>query len=867
MADVVVKAKQIFLGALDCASPEEVAAYVKDACGDDEKLQARVGRLLAARERAGAFLGGANGESTATQPAAVDGARDRIGPYKLIEQIGEGGFGVVFLAEQKRPVKRRVALKVIKPGMDTREVIARFEAERQALALMDHPNIAKVYEAGATVETRPYFVMELIRGVPITEYCDECQLGVRERLELFVVVCRAVQHAHQKGIIHRDLKPTNVLVAIQDGRPTPKIIDFGIAKAIDQQLTDRTLMTAFAQIVGTPLYMSPEQSELSPLGVDTRSDIYSLGVVLYELLTGSTPFDKERLRSSSYDELRRIIREEEPPRPSLRLSTLSAAAASTLATRRRTDRRRLQQAVRGELDWIVMKCLEKDRNRRYDSAGSLARDVERYLADEPVTACPPSAGYRFGKFARRNKGPLAGVMASALVLLLMIVGLVASNRMISAERTQAQDEAAKANEVAALLQDMLAAAHPDSADGKDFTVRELLDAFSSGLGDRLQHQPAVEAKLRQVIGSAYTRLGLVDQAEAHLLRSLELHKQIYEKKDVRVADSQRYLAWNLLERDRANPEVERLAREALAVYGRQRDAERTAEANWLLVLSLDGQEKTPEAEAAAEAALQFARANRLPSHPTVPNLLHQLAWINIRKGDYASAERLARESVELHQRVHGPAHLETAFGWNYHGAALHRQHKYAEAEASYEKSLAIFRRSLPDDHPYVQPMLKDLSWALVAQGKSAELIELWWDVTRRQPDLAMAHRELAWALATAVDSQLRDPDTAVEAARRATQLQPNDGGNWYTLGVAQYRAGNWRESVAALQKALSLCNGSGNDWIFLAMAEWQAGRHDAAREWQRKALEWAENFAPLNRDTQQLFDEARALMNGRERSE
>ena len=309
----------------------------------------------------------------------------------------------MFMAEQERPVRRTVALKIIKPGMDTRQVIARFEAERQALAMMDHPNIAKVLDAGATENGRPYFVMELVQGVPITEYCDQCNLTTRERLELFVTVCQAVQHAHQKGIIHRDIKPTNVLVAMQDGRPVPKIIDFGVAKAIDQRLTEHTLTTAFAQMVGTPLYMSPEQAELSPLGVDTRSDIYSLGVLLYELLTGTTPFDKDRLHAASYDELRRIIREEEPPRPSARISTLAADLATTVAEHRRTDARRLQQTVRGELDWIVMKCLEKDRNRRYETANSLARDIERYLHDEPVQACPPSAAYRLRKFARRHR--------------------------------------------------------------------------------------------------------------------------------------------------------------------------------------------------------------------------------------------------------------------------------------------------------------------------------------------------------------------------------------------------------------------------------------------------------------------------------
>jgi WD40 repeat protein/serine/threonine protein kinase len=378
----------------------------------------------------------------AEQPGAL------IGPYKLLEPIGEGGFGVVFMAEQQQPVRRKVALKVLKPGMDTRQIVARFEAERQALALMDHPNIAKVLDAGttgvasasgewrekdkgaaalathhsplATTSGRPYFVMELVKGVPITDYCDQCSLTTRERLDLFLSVCQAVQHAHQKGIIHRDIKPSNVLVAIQDGQPTVKVIDFGVAKAINQRLSEHTLETGFHQLIGTPLYMSPEQAEMSPLEVDTRADIYALGVLLYELLTGTTPFEKERLKEASYDELRRIVREEEPPRPSARLSTLKDKLTS-VAAQRRTEPRQLLHTVRGELDWIVMKALEKDRNRRYESASAFAADVRRYLHDEPVQACPPSAGYRLRKFARRNKRALA-TAALLGVMLLAAVG-------------------------------------------------------------------------------------------------------------------------------------------------------------------------------------------------------------------------------------------------------------------------------------------------------------------------------------------------------------------------------------------------------------------------------------------------------------
>jgi eukaryotic-like serine/threonine-protein kinase len=431
--------ESLFAAALEKATPAERQAFLDQACGGDDALRLRVERLLAAHEHASGIL----------DRGADEGPGTVIGRYKLKEQIGEGGFGLVFVAEQHEPVRRKVALKVIKPGMDTRDVVARFEAERQALALMDHPNIAKVLDGGETDSGRPYFVMELVRGVAVTDYCDQNRLTTRGRLDLFVSACQAIQHAHQKGVIHRDVKPSNVLVTLHDGKPVPKVIDFGVAKALNQQLTEHSIYTRFAQMVGTPLYMSPEQAELSGLDVDTRADIYSLGVLLYELLTGTTPFDKERLKTAGFDEIRRIIREEEPPRPSTRVSTLGPAATVASANRR-SDPRRLSRSLRGELDWVVMKALEKARDRRYATAADMARDVERYLRDEPVEACPPSAAYRLKKFARKFRRALATAAAFVAIL---IAGVIVST-WLAVRATFAEGRAGEEREAALAAQEL-----------------------------------------------------------------------------------------------------------------------------------------------------------------------------------------------------------------------------------------------------------------------------------------------------------------------------------------------------------------------------------------------------------------------------
>jgi serine/threonine protein kinase/cytochrome c-type biogenesis protein CcmH/NrfG len=458
-----LSAKEIFTRALELPDGPAREAWLHEQCGQDVLLRQKVDHLLAA---VGQHAGGspldvmvdafAPGEtlltsdqeelaepSTKTMPERLE--HRQIGPYKLLEQIGQGGFGTVYMAEQTVPVRRKVALKILKPGMDSSEVIARFEAERQALAMMDHPNIARIYDGGTTDQGRPYFVMELVRGIPVTNYCDEARLTTEQRLTLFIDICRAVQHAHQKGIIHRDLKPSNVLVTMHDDKAVVKVIDFGIAKALSQQLTDRTLFTGYQQMLGTPLYMSPEQAQMSGIDIDTRSDVYSLGVMLYELLTGTTPFDKEAISKASFDDMRRIIREQEPPRPSARITTMRPEARSTMADRRRIDQRRVSDQLRGELDWIVMKALEKDRNRRYESASAFAQDTQRFLDDQPVQACPPSVLYRLAKLGRRNKVAFAFSSLIAASLLAGLVGLGIANQTLSRSRQETQDALTKAS--------------------------------------------------------------------------------------------------------------------------------------------------------------------------------------------------------------------------------------------------------------------------------------------------------------------------------------------------------------------------------------------------------------------------------------
>ena len=513
MNDPAKNAESLFGQAIEIESAGERAAFLQQACGDDRQLRADVEKLVVDHFRAGSFLEepALSGNAATTDPPVAEFVGTRIGPYKLLQVIGEGGFGVVYMAEQQQPIRRRVALKIIKPGMDSKQVIARFEAERQALALMDHQNIARVYDAGRTDAGRPYFVMELVRGIPITEYCDRHTLTISERLGLFVQVCNALQHAHQKGIIHRDIKPSNVIVTLYDGRPESKVIDFGVAKSIEQPLTEKTMFTAYGQMIGTIEYMAPEQAEMGGLDIDTRADIYALGVLLYELLTGSTPFSKEKLRNAAFDDMLRTIREEEPVRPSLRLQQTGNSLAEVSAMRQ-MDPARLTRFIKGDLDWIVMKSLEKDRKRRYETANALAADVNRYLTHEAVDATPPSSLYRFRKFARKNKNVLAVVSAFMLLL--------ACGTVVSTWLAVCADAAKK----------LAIAAHEDAVRQRDKAEKTTLD------------MQAIVCRKDTILGGNAWSEGNLNQVRSLLSR----HVPVAGEEDLRTFEW--YLLWGLSQR-------------------------------------------------------------------------------------------------------------------------------------------------------------------------------------------------------------------------------------------------------------------------------------------------------------------------------
>jgi serine/threonine protein kinase/tetratricopeptide (TPR) repeat protein len=650
----------------------------------------------------------------------------RIGPYRLLQLIGEGGMGEVWLAEQVEP-RRRVAIKVIKAGMDTKQVVARFESERQALALMDHPAIAKVFDGGSTAEGRPYFVMEYVAGVPITEHCDTHKLSTNSRLELFTEVCQGVQHAHQKAIIHRDLKPSNILVALVDAHAQPKIIDFGIAKATGYRLTDKTLFTGVGELIGTPEYMSPEQADLTGQDIDTRTDIYSLGVILYQLLTGELPFGSKELRSSSYEELRRKLREVEPPRPSTKLNTLVDGAADT-ARKRDTDPGVLRRQLEGDLDAITMKALEKERARRYGTPSELAADIGRHLCNEPVLARPPSTAYRLRKYVMRHRVGVWVALGLVSLLVLFAATMAVQARRIALERDRANVERDRANRESAVathvsnfLTHMFDVSDPSEARGNSITAREILDRASKDIETGLGKDPALQARMMLTIGRVYWSLGLLARAQSLLERALDLRRATLGPDHVdtlRAASALGLVYWKQGRR----PDAERLMADTLErkrrLFGGENDVTLNEMNNLALVFFDKG--RLHDAESLHRYVLGVRRRRLGADHADTLSSAHNLAEVYLRANRLPDAEELLRTTLEARSRVLGPDHPTTLDTMADLGILLLQQHRLAESEQLFRETLKAQHRVLGPEHPGALGNANNLGEVLTQEGRVAE---------------------------------------------------------------------------------------------------------------------------------------------------
>jgi serine/threonine protein kinase/tetratricopeptide (TPR) repeat protein len=824
--------KNLLAQALEFDDPSDQQAFLDAACVGQPELRSRVEALL--QQQAESL---AEDRPTAGYtPTPPEDVGHRLGPYKLLQKLGEGGMGVVFLAEQEQPVKRRVAVKIIKSGMDSAHVLARFEQERQALAMMDHPNIAKVLDAGTTDSPlspggrgvggeggRPFFVMELVKGVPVTKFCDQECLTLRERLELFLPVCQAVQHAHQKGIIHRDLKPSNVLVAQYDGKPVPKVIDFGVAKSTGPKLTERTMFTEVGQIIGTLEYMAPEQAEPGALDIDTRADVYSLGVLLYELLTGTTPLDRQRLWGAAFSERLRLLREEEPDKPSTRLSR-SGAALTAIAGRRKIEPAKLSKLVRGELDWIVMKCLDKDRARRYDTANGLARDVQRYLADEPVEACPPSPGYRLRKFARKHRRLLAMAAVLAAVLLLSAaVSIWQAVRAIhaqvseAAERQRAEDNerqakesAAEAKAVLAFFQDkVLAAGRTGGKEagglglGQNVKVREAIDAAAAQADAAFASQPLVEASIRDVLGVTYYHLGDFPLAIRQHERALALRqaKLGAEHPDTHTS---MYNLGEVLGRagelDRAVALLEETLRRRQATLG----PEHLETSRCTLVLAWTYREagKLDRALPLFEETFRWRITHLGPAHLRTLVARGELAWTYLLAGKLDLAFPVAEEALKLNRANLGPEDHYTLAAMTVLAEAYRESGQPEKALPLAEGALQVREAKLEKDHHFRLDAMQCLARVYRDTGRLDQALKLFEAVLkRRRAKLGPEHPDTLLALANLAGTYV--------AARRYADALPL-GQELLRVGRRKLPADHatLREGLAVLGAALLKTNKS-----------------------------------------------------------
>jgi serine/threonine protein kinase/tetratricopeptide (TPR) repeat protein len=784
--------RSLFLASLEILDPAKRSAYLDEACAGNEAVRRGVEDLLAAHARSGTFMPAPPGGEVTADYLPDEAAGSRVGPYKLLQQVGEGGMGSVYMAEQEEPIRRMVAVKIIRAGMDCKGVLARFEAERQALAMMDHPNIAKVLDTGTTASGRPFFVMELVKGVPITKFCDEHQLTLRERLELFIPVCQAVQHAHQKGVIHRDIKPSNVLVALYDDKPVPKVIDFGVAKATHQKLTEKTLFTAFGSVVGTLEYMSPEQATLNQLDIDTRSDVYGLGVLLYEILTGTTPLDRVRLKAAAFDEVLRLIREEEPERPSTRLSTHHTPAQ--IASSRRSEPAQLGRVVRGELDWIVMKALEKDRTRRFQTANAMARDIQRYLGDEAVEACPPTLGYRLSKMYRKNRAAV-GVAAAFLIVLAgaaavstaLAIQARRAERVAVVERNRAEEEKQSAQAVRDFLQNdllrqasMLEQAEALRLSGDDFavmpnpTVNELLDRAAAQLApDRIEAKfpklPSVQAEVLKTVGDAYYSLRQDEKGRELLKRAVELYRSARGADDPATL-SARYKV-GLID----------------LVQGRLDDA---------------------------QALFESVRSDQVrvcgPHHRDTFTTRMGLGLVYMWKKRPAEAVVHFQQLRDEARRHFGPDDRDTVRAAGNLAVALREAGRVKEAVRELESIRDTFRRlQIRADHPGFQVMVTELATAYKTANRDEEALALleetlqsWADAGDPTNPATWLHRhQLAWEY-----MRLERTEEAVKLFEQniAAAAPPSDEVAHEALYSAYMKSNRLDDALAAIQKAQAL---------------------------------------------------------------
>ncbi len=759
----------LFHGALDRAAGEERAAFLAEGCGDDGELRRELESLLAAHVSEDPSVSPALLAAAPTVAMeAVPGSH--VGPYRIVRKIGEGGMGQVYEAVQEAPVVRRVALKLVKLGMDTREVVRRFEVERQVLARMDHSSIARVYDAGATPEGRPYFAMELVDGAALTEYCDARRLDLRARLELLTTVCRAVHSAHQKGVIHRDLKPSNVLVASEGGRALPKVIDFGIARAVDPGPGEGSLVTRLGQLVGTPGTMSPEQAAMS-LDLDTRTDIYSLGAMLYELLTGIPAFD---FRGTPFPEVLRRIREEEPRPPSARYFA-GDPGAQARAERRAGDPARLRREIAGELDWIVARAMAKERERRYGSAADLAEDLERYLAFQPVAAGPPSRLYRMRKLLRRHRvEAIAGGLLLVALIAFGAVMAVQSRRLARALERQ-EKERRTASQVSEFLAGILEQPDPAVARGADVTVRQVLDQGAAKIEQDLADQPEIQARLLATIGRVFLNLGAFDRAEPALERSLALQRSLHGAEHPEVAAALQKLGELDFERGRYESARER-ARAALGMRRRVLPAGDPAIAESLDLLAVLERQAghLPEATRLHEEGLAIKVAALGPDDPAVAESHNFLGIAKRWRGDFAGAESDYRLALGIWRRAYGDDHPNVAMALNNLALVLHVRGNQAEAKRIFEELLPLRRRLLGSEHPDLQVTLANYAKLLHDMGDLAGAESAYREaLAMEERVLGGEHPQLASTLAdySAVLAKLGRRDEALAAAQRALAIR------------------------------------------------------------------------------------------------